>query len=98
MPLFDKIAISTKTNYFGTFCLFSFESIDLLHYPSNIQKDSSKMKGLNILSSSQLQAQHLVIPPKKRSGNKDDSDKSFTTYWCRATYHLNAETIFVAVE
>ena len=35
----DKTAISAKTNYFGSFFLFSLECMDILHYPS---KDSSR--------------------------------------------------------
>ena len=38
VPALHKIAIFRKTKYFGTFCLFFLDSMDVWHYSSNYSK------------------------------------------------------------
>ena len=42
LATFHEIPIPRKTNFFSTSWLFYLDSMDLWHYPQNIQKDSSK--------------------------------------------------------
>ena len=57
VPTFYKIAISTKTKFFVTFCLFSLDCIESLALSIKIfKKIYLKMKSLKIFKCSQLQA------------------------------------------
>ena len=56
-----------------------------------------KMKSLNILNCSLLQANILVFSPQKHGG-KDGPVLSLVTKYCyRGTYHLNVEAISFAI-
>ena len=65
MPAFHKIAISTKVESFGTFCLFFLDSMDLWHYLSSYANKFIGECSLQTLLCSQLQAKLLVITQEK---------------------------------
>ena len=64
MPAVHKNAISRKTNYFGTLCLFILDAWILGVVNQIIQKT----QGLQISICSLLQAKDLVITQKKDDG------------------------------
>ena len=67
VPAFQKIAISAKTNYYGTFCLFFLDSMNHGRYLSKYStRLIEKMKSLNILICSEFEVKHLVNLIKKR--------------------------------
>ena len=66
MPAFHENAISRKTNYFGTFCLFFLNA----WICGIINQIIQKTQRLQILICSLLQAKHLVITQEKNDGVK----------------------------
>ena len=69
--------------------------MDFWQYHSKyLKRFIKKIKSLQILICSQLQAKHLVMPREEKEGNNDGRVKSFATkYWCRATKHPNIKPI-----
>ena len=70
MPAVYKLAIFRKTKSFGTFWLFSLDSMDVWHY-----QIIQKTKSLQILICIQLQAKHVMITQEK-----DDVVKMVLSY------------------
>ena len=95
VPAVHKTAISRKTKYFGTFCLFFLDSMDLWHYRSNYSK-GSKFTNFNMQPTPR---KTLRDHPRKRQWGKNGSFLLFATK-CRGriTYDLNVEAISFAVE
>ena len=89
-----KIAISRKSKFFGTFCLFFLDSMNLSHYQSNSSEDS-KSANLNMQPTP---SKTLRNHPRQRRSAKDGPFLSFATK-CRgqATYDLNVEAISFAI-
>ena len=95
MPAIHKIAISGKTKFFGTFCQFFLDGMDVWHYQSNYSKDS-KSTNFNMLSTP---SRTLGDDPRKRRWGKDGPFLSFATKRRgRATYNLNVEAISFAIK
>ena len=90
MPSVHKIAISRKTQSFGTFCLFFLDSMDDWHYQSNYSKDS-KSTNFNMQPTP---SKTLGDHPRKRRWGKHGPFLLFATK-CRgrAAYDLNDEAI-----